>query len=131
MLVNLTSMTGVRTQQQKAPIIRKVRMAVNILGNLGLLWVMLPYWPEVWLLLLLMVVAQGVYGTKKSTLIWGIACTVAMVTIGWRKGMLSQFWIPEITVYGTTYILIGLFVNRLVTLLKAGALPRYSGSSTR
>lgn len=121
--VNFSSMIRVGQDRRQAPMLRKLRMAVNVVSDLWLIWILLPYWPEAWLLLLLMVVAQGVYGTRRTTLLWGFGCAVALFVIAAMRRMTNVFWMAEAMIYGVTYIFISLFVNRLVFLLKEGALP--------
>jgi hypothetical protein len=129
-LVNFSSMIRVGQDHRQAQMIRRLRMAINVICDFWLMWILLPYWPEAWLLLLLMVVAQGVYGTRRTTLLWSCGCAVALFVIASMRGMTNVFWMAEAMIYGVTYIFISLFVNRLVHLVKVGALPTYARVSS-
>jgi hypothetical protein len=121
--VNLGSMIGLEKAPAQAPLIRDLRVAINVVCNFWLIFILLPYWPEIWMLLLLVVIALSVYESRKKTFRYCCAFSCLLVFIAYLKGLTTGVRLGQVLIYAATLVCVGLFINRLIGLVEAANNP--------
>ncbi|MBI5624395.1 MAG: hypothetical protein HY924_11510 [Elusimicrobia bacterium] len=117
--LNYASRGFVARYPERAAAIRHSRVVVNYVFDLTLLWIFLPYWPSIWMLFLLTVIAVGAYEDKKALVQHAALLTVMLCLVTWGLGMRSLPELGETAVRVAALWFAGLFTNRLVASLQA------------
>lgn len=118
-LVNLGAIVGLEKIPLRSSLIRDLRVGINTVCNFWLIALLLPYWPEIWMLLLLMVIALAVYDSWEATLSYCCAFSAMLILIAYLKGMATGLALGKTLIHAVTLIVIGLFINRLVDVIQS------------
>jgi len=99
----------------KLAVIRNVRIAFNYFFNIvivGLLW---PYWPPIWLLLLLSISTIAIFEDRKNTVATAVLFTMVMFLILYVRGGGYENWISacEMLAYIVSILTASLLINSL------------------
>lgn len=122
-VVNLGAILGLEKIPVRSSLIRDVRVGLNVVCNFWLIYILLPYWPDIWMLILLMVIALGVYDSRKATLFYCCAFSGLLIFIAYLKKMLNGVHLGETLIHVGTLLFIGPFINRLVGVLQGEGKP--------
>jgi hypothetical protein len=118
-VVNLGAMVGLEKIPVQASLIRDLRVAINVICNLWLIYILLPYWPAIWMLLLLMIIALAIYDSREAALFYCCAFSGLLIFIAYLKGMTQGIRLGQTLMNAVTLVFVGLFINRLVGVLQA------------
>jgi len=118
-LVNLGAIVGLEKIPLRSSLIRDIRVGINTICNFWLIAILLPYWPEIWMLLLLMVIALAVYDSWEATLSYCCVFGGILILIAYLKGMARGIHLGQTLIHAATLIVIGLFINRLVNVIQS------------
>ena len=122
---NVASLYVLEKHPSRMELIRKTRVVANYLFNLGLLYLLLPVWKPIWMLLLLTILAVAIYETREGTIVHAALFTFMLLFVGSLRGMLKGAVLGELIMYAATIWFAGLFVNALIALNA----PKVSGRS--
>lgn len=101
---------------ERAVQIRKARVGFNYAFNLCLIYLLLPYWHPIWMLLLLTMIAVGIYEDQEATFTHAALFTAMLFYVASRRQLLQGVFIGEVGTYCLTLWVVGLFVNRLAVI---------------
>ncbi|MFA6316327.1 MAG: hypothetical protein WC943_02825 [Elusimicrobiota bacterium] len=104
---------------ERADAIRNGRVVVNYVLDLALIWIFLPYWPSIWMLFLLTVIAVGAYEDKKTLVQHAALLTAMLCLVSWGRGVAGMAGWGDVAVRAAALWFAGLFTNRLVASLQA------------
>lgn len=113
---NLASLYLLDRFPSRAIAIRNGRVVFNYLFNLGLIYLLLPYWRPIWILLLLTILAVAVYETRESTIVHAALFTFMLFFVAFLHGLVHGKLLGELIQYAATIWFAGLFVNKLATM---------------
>lgn len=96
------------------PLLKNVRIALNVIINTLLIFILGRYWPPLWYLLLLTPVATAVYSNRRNTLLVSISISVLLIGIYLVQGVTSiEHW-GHILSRVVLIIFLSLLINSLV-----------------
>jgi hypothetical protein len=98
----------------KARFFGSIRVVVNYVVNILLLWLLYATWSPVWLLLLLMSIGVAVYQNRRDSFLAGLAFAVMLLVVHWNFGELSMMAWTQVGVEASMVILVNLYVNGLL-----------------
>lgn len=122
-LVNLSAMVGLHKAPGYSALIRDLRVGINIVCNFWLIYILLPYWPEIWMLLLLVVIALSVYDSREATFLYCCAFGCLLIFVAYMKGIMIGVRMGQVFLYALTLLFVGLFINRLVDVVESQGGP--------
>lgn len=102
---------------ERAVLVRNTRVVANYVLDLALIWLFLPYWPMIWMLFLLTMVAVGAYEEKRTLIQHAALLTVMLVLVSYGRGAAGLEAWGEVGARVATLWVAGLFTNRLVASL--------------
>ena len=91
-----------------------IRVVVNYVVNIVLLWLLYAVWSPVWLLLLLMSIGVAVYQNRRDSFFAGLAFALMLLVVHWNFGELSVMAWTEVGVEASMVMLLNLYVNGLL-----------------
>jgi len=91
-----------------------IRVVVNYVVNILLLWLLYAVWSPVWLLLLLMSIGVAVYQNRRDSLLAGLAFALMLLVVHWNFGEQSVMAWTEAGVKASMVTLLNLYVNGLL-----------------
>ncbi|MBI5208437.1 MAG: hypothetical protein HY927_00525 [Elusimicrobia bacterium] len=103
---------------EKMTAIRDGRVVANYIIDLGLIWLFMPYWPSIWLLFLLTIIAIGAYEEKRTVIQHAALLTAMLFIVSYARGVGSLTHWGDVGVRCATLWFTGLFTNRLVASLR-------------
>lgn len=115
-LMNVVSVILMQQSPEKVIGIRNLRVALNYLANLFLIYLLLPCWPDIWLLVFLMAIATAIYDSFQSTVVHCVCFSLFLFGIGYLTGELEGIKLWQTVMHSVTMIIFGLFVNKLIHL---------------
>jgi len=98
----------------KARFFGSIRVVVNYVVNILLLWLLYATWSPVWLLLLLMSIGVAVYQNRRDSLLAGLAFAAMLLVVHWNFGELSMMAWTQVGVEASMVVLVNLYVNGLL-----------------
>ncbi|MBI5881485.1 MAG: hypothetical protein HZB91_00040 [Elusimicrobia bacterium] len=117
-VINFMTHRLVARLPEKAESIRRGRVVVNYVFDLALIWIFLPYWPSIWMLFLLTVIAVGAYEDQKTTIQHAVLLTVMLFFASYGRGAHGWAGWGEVAVRAAALWFTGIFTNRLVASLQ-------------
>lgn len=94
--------------------IRNLRIVLNHSFNVWLIWILLPHWPQIWILFLLTMIAVGTYEGRDAAISHGVLLAGLLALVAYFRGVAgAQAW-AAVATQGATLVFAGLFCNRLV-----------------
>jgi hypothetical protein len=112
-VMNVTSVILMKQNPELVLRIRNLRVGLNYLANFFLLYLLLPVWPDVWLLILLMAIATAIYHSLESTYIHCVVYSCALIGIAMLTGQLEGIKTWQTFIHCVTICVFGPFINRL------------------
>ncbi|MBI4678685.1 MAG: hypothetical protein HY748_13990 [Elusimicrobia bacterium] len=103
---------------ERTEVIRNARVVVNYVFDLALIWIFLPYWPSIWLLFLLTIIAVGAYEDKKTVVQHAVLLTAMLCIVSFGRGACTLAQWGDVGVRAAALWFTGLFTNRLVASLQ-------------
>jgi hypothetical protein len=122
--VNLGAIVALERAPSRASMVRDLRVGLNVICNLWLVYILIPYWTEIWMLLLLMIIALAVYGSKETTAVYCGAFSGLLIFIAYLRGLLQGPRLGETLIQAITLSVIGMFINRLVDLIQTKSVAK-------
>jgi hypothetical protein len=113
-LMNVTSVLLMQQSPERMVVYRNFRVVLNYVANFILLCLLIPVWPEVWMLMLLMAIATAIYGSLQSTYIHCIAFGALLFGISYLTGELGGIKTGQTLMHVLALFFLAPFINRLV-----------------
>ncbi|MFH1958461.1 MAG: hypothetical protein ABIJ15_08315 [bacterium] len=98
--------------------LRTLRVVVNLLVNIGLVYLLITYWYPIWFLLLLTPVATGVYSSRAHTWVTSVLVAALLMAIYAAKGLFGLYYWGQAFNHALLIIFLSLFVNSITQLNK-------------
>jgi hypothetical protein len=77
------------TLAKKNPLLVKVRMVLNILINVLLVYLLIGFWGPIWYLFLMTPIATAVYSSRLQTFIMSLVMSGLLILVYYAKGVVS------------------------------------------
>jgi hypothetical protein len=102
-----------RRQPGKLRFIRSLRVAVNYLFNIPIVYLLWPYWPPAWMLLLPSIVAVALFEDRRTTAGTAALFSFVLLFVHYARGMASAATAAETVMYIASLWTVGLLINRV------------------
>lgn len=119
-LMNVASVILMKQSPAQVIKIRNLRVGLNYVANFFLLYLLLPLWPEIWLLILLMTIGTAIYSSFGGTFIHCLVFSAVLISISYFLGEMTGIKVWQTGMHCLVLLFIGPFINRLTALCKAG-----------
>jgi hypothetical protein len=130
--INFMSAALIKRYPSKASLIRNWRVSINYSFNVWLIYMLFPYWSEIWMLLLLMVITVAIYDSLEATCIYCFGFGFVLLYIAYLQNQFAGLQLGQTLMHVATLALMGPFINRLVHLSRAsGAAERQKERSSK
>ena len=120
---NIAAVRWIERHQAASLWLIRLRLALNLAVNIGLVYMLGGFWPPIWLLLALTPIATAIYDTKAKTLLVSLAVAAVLLAIHALRGPYSPLeWGAECA-DALFIVLMSLLVNGLSRLPKPAPGP--------
>ena len=110
---NVGAVKIIRRMGETMPWIKKLRMLVNLAVNVVMVYELGPFWPPMWLLLVLTPIATAIYEGPIQTLLASTGTSALLIGIYLLRGGVSPHEWGQTISYAAFIILLSLLINEL------------------
>lgn len=118
-LLNMATLRLAAARPERLPKIRTVRLVANHFLNVWLIWLLLPYWPPIWMLFLLTMIAVGTYEGWRETIEQAALLGGLLAVVSYLRGVTGKTDWGIVGMQIATLACVGLFTNRLISQVRA------------
>lgn len=115
-IFNIITLLYAKKFPKKIYLIQRLRLGLNYIFNIALVYLMTPFWSPIWLMFLLTMIPLSLIESRQNTLLHTSIMSLVLLAVYFMHDMLQGIHLGEFIVYVLFLNMISVFVNQLIEL---------------